>query len=461
MDDIKRRNTDGIRPQASIRRRVSPEPVLIEQKAEKPEEYPNEPEEDRSRHQSFIEKYAEKSSEGFVVTDSLSPVERRFAFPWVWKWSFLGGGIFLMLVAGLLSTVLARVTVVVKPRVENIVLKDISVAFDASVSKVLLPQKVLPAERLEFPKSLIEEFEATGTKNIEEKARGKVQLYNSYSSSPQSLVENTRLLTDKGVLYRLTKTMVIPGAEIQEGKIVPKFVETEVVADKVGEESNYTGEIKLNIPGFKGTPKYEGFYAVVPSGFAGGFRGEARVVSRQDLQKAQESLSKKLYDELKAEIVRKTPHDFLLIDALREIQITKIDAPKENTRRDKFPVEVKGIGRLIVFREKDVKDLVKEVLSSEKGKELVEDSINLQYRVRNIDFAKGRAEAVLSGEVKLRSVVPLDEIAGMLVGKKEGSIIEALKGRQELTSFQVAFFPPWIFSSPKNQAKIKLIVDKE
>lgn len=359
----------------------------------------------------------------------------------------------------LLSTVFARVTVDIKPRIETIALQHISVAFDTSVSQTLIPQKVIPGEKFDFTQSAKDEFLATGKQHIEDRARGTVKIYNSFSSTPQNLVINTRFLADNGVLFRLAKTITIPGAKIDQGKIVPQFVEAELVADKAGEGANLSGTPTLKIPGFKGSPKYDAFYAA-SSGFSGGFRGEAVVATADDIKKAQEQMTKRVYDNLRQEMARKVPSGFKVIDALEEIKITKVDAPKENTRGDRFMVTAGAVGRLIVFREKDVVDLLSQLsIKEDATKIFVPGSAALTYQIRAIDFEKGRADILVDGEMKIKSVIPGAELAGILQGKKEGTLIEALKNRPDIASFRLSFFPPWIASAPSDLQKIKVITE--
>lgn len=419
---------------------------------------------------TFMDKYAsarrEEPEQGIIITDisslenELGGEESKKLFTRPLRWWALGSIVAMVILVFLVSTVFARLTVTLKPKLENMVLKDVSVTLDSSVPKVLSAERVIPAERLEFVRSAAEEFDATGQKFIEEKARGKVQIYNSYSSSPQTLVENTRFITDSGILYRLTKNTLIPGAKVGEGKIIPKFVEVELAADRAGEEANFEGEVNLKIPGFKGSPKYSGFYASSLSGFSGGFRGDTRVVSKSDLVKAEEFVTKKAYSEVKEEIARKIPPEFSLIDALREVEITKIDIPRENTRRDRFSAEAKAVGKVIVFRGEDIKEFLKAaVLKDDKTKELISDTVSVRQQIRSVDFSKGKADVSLQGEIKVKSVIPEGEFASLISGKKEGSIIELLKQRPELSAFRLAFFPPWRFSSPQEIEKIKFVIE--
>ena len=366
---------------------------------------------------------------------------------------------FLVLVV-LISTVFARASLTVKPRVESSTLDNITITLDSSVSAVLGDKRVIPAERLVFTKKISDTFPTTGKEMIEERARGTAKIYNRFSSSPQSLVATTRFVTDDGVLYRLPRSITVPGAKIEKGEIVPQFIEVEFVADHAGEGSNLGGEVTLKIPGFRDDPKYDGFYAIAEKGFSGGFRGEARVVAREDLRKAEENITKRVYDEVLQEFAGKVPSEFKLVEALREIQITNIAAPAEKSRRDEFVAEAEARGRTIVFRERDLLGLLDLlIIGDDETREFVEDSSNLTYQVLNIDYEKGRATVSLRGSIKTKAVIPEKELRALAVGKKEGSLIEFLKGRPELSSFRISFFPPWISKAPADENKIRIFVE--
>lgn len=377
------------------------------------------------------------------------------------RFGILCGFVTVVALGAILSTVFTRLTVTIKPRVEAITIERLLASLDTSVSKILVAPKVIPAERFEFTRQTVGEFDATGSSFIEEKARGMVKLYNGFSSSPQRLVPETRFVTDSGILFRLPKAVIIPGAQIEEGKIISQFIEIELIADQAGDSSNIKNEQKLLIAGFKGSPKYEGFWAIASNGFTGGFRGQARVVTKDDINRAEEAVTRQVFEELKGEIDRKIPPEFRRIDGLREIQIVNVETPPLNIRRDKFSVTATAVGRTLVFRESDVMSLVRSlVFRNDPMKEYIEGSGLVEYQVGQVDFLRGTAGVFLQGAMKARAVIPNQEIVALVRGKKEGSLKEFLKNRKDVASFAVSFFPPWILKSPGESNKIKVIIDK-
>ena len=371
------------------------------------------------------------------------------------RWGMAAGGIAVAGVILFISTAGASVTIAFKPHMDDVALQDIGVAFDTSVAKVLVPQKVIPAEELSFLKKREQSFPTTGKQQIADRARGKAAIINKFSSSPQTLVAGTRFLTDAGILFRLPKSVTVPGAKIDQGKIVPQSVDTDLVADAPGERSNIAGAVTLKIPGLKGTPKYEGFFATVVQGFSGGFQGEATVVSADDLKTGQEQVTKTLFDDLQAEIGRKIPPGFTALKELQNIEITKVTAPAAGTHVEQFSVSAEATGKALVFREEDAVALVKSfALADASDQEFVPGSSQLQYHSRSIDFNKGRAMMTIAGSIKTKTVVHQEELASLVAGKKSGSIADALRVRPEIASFHISIFPSWRASAPSDPAKI-------
>lgn len=368
------------------------------------------------------------------------------------------GGIAIALAFVLISTVFARVTVVVKPRVDEASFTRVGALFDASVSKVLFSQKVIPAETLRFSRTVAKDFPATGTARVEERARGKISVFNAFNSSPQPLIAGTRFMTEAGTMYRIQKPVTVPAARIEEGKVVPQSAEAEAVADAAGEGANLPGPVSLKLPGFQGTPRYLGFYATAEAGFSGGFRGEATVVSKDDLARAEEETTKAVFGDLEKEMARTLPAGLSMIKELREIEIIKIDAPKAGARSGQtFTARAEAKGTIIAFRESDVTALLISFAAAEnENSEFIPGSARLSYAVKSIDFEKGRAEVEIGGGMRIRAKISERELAALIVGKKEGSAAELLKARQELASFRLSFFPPWRAAAPKDPAKIRI-----
>lgn len=457
-----RRHTDSVRSRNEIPK-IAPAQIPEKIVAPKKEIFPSLPEKT-----TFLERSGSSiiSSKSFPsVQDTPFKTELlRSGIPFIKHKNILalclGLGI-TFTVALLLSTVFARVTVTVKPAVESLQIQDTEVLFSASVSEVNAATRTIPAEFLSFDGSLSEDFNATGNDYVNQKAIGRVRIYNAFNISPQALVASTRFVSDSGVLFRIPKSIMIPAAKKDNADVlIPQFIETDLVADKPGAESNIEGEVKLRIPGFKGGPKYDGFYAVAQKGFSGGSVGQGRVITSDDLTKAQENVSKQVFDNLKREMAQKISANFRLVDSLSEIAITNISAPKEKIKADRFTVTVKAVARVFVFRDGDVVKLLHEfLLKGDVTKAFIDASADFHYQIKNANYDRKIAHVNMNGTIKTKKVILAQDLANLVAGKKEGSLIDTLNKRRDISTFRVAFFPPWMFSAPSDTRRIHVIIE--
>ena len=359
-----------------------------------------------------------------------------------------------------LSTVFASVNIMVSPRKDTVAIENIPVTFRADAADVNPDQHVIPAQFLTITKSVSEAFPATGNAMAAEKSKGMAKIYNGFGSQPQTLIARTRFVTEEGLVYRLPKSIVVPGASIENGKIVPRFIEAELFADEAGEGFNRKGPLKMTIPGFKGTPRHDGFWAEAADGFNGGFRGEARVVSGQDRTGAEEQITKRAFDGIKQELSSLVPPPLTTAEGLHEIEITSLTVPEENTRADRFDARADATARIVAYRPADIALLLGHIiLKNDTGRSIIPDEINVRFRLTDMNAEEKRAYADMRGEAGIRYAVNPDDVAAKATGKTKEEIARILKELQVFSGFRISFFPPWRSRAPSNPAKVRVVTE--
>jgi|GEM_PF-469056 hypothetical protein len=147
---------------------------------------------------------------------------------------------------------------------------------------------------------------ATTEQQSERRASGTIVVYNNYNTSEQRLVKKTRFEDDKGHVYRINESIVVPGIHTEEGKTVPGSLEVTVYADEPGEEYNI-GLADFTLPGFKGTSQYNKIYARSKTLMTGGFIGMEKIASDADIATTRATLEKTLMDTLLIDARNQTP----------------------------------------------------------------------------------------------------------------------------------------------------------
>lgn len=245
---------------------------------------------------------------------------------------------------------------------------------------LLKAKKDALGEELSFKMIILEnsdssEVQATEEKELQRKASGSIIIYNAYSSKSQKLITRTRFETPDGKIYRINKSVVVPGTTVQNGEIVPGSIETVVFADIPGEEYN-AGLTDFTIPGFKGDPRFSKFYARSKTSTEGGFSGIIKTASSEDLDNALNSIENSLKEILLSQARLQVPDDFILYDNAVFFEFNNTTKQKETT---KGPILVTETGKLhgVIFNRAELsKHVAMNFIGSYGGEDVI---------VRNLD----------------------------------------------------------------------------
>lgn len=354
---------------------------------------------------------------------------------------------------------------VVLPRAEiTITTKKIPWEFNNLVT--IEKNGVVPSYAVSGKKNAQMSFPATGKKMTSQKAFGTITVYNGYSSKPQQLVATTRFATDNGIIVRLTKNITIPGAKIDNGTITPSSIEADVIADKPGVAYNIGPVKKLTIPGFKGTPKFDGFYGEIQKPLAGGFVGENAYPTDADIKAAKIKITAVLEESLRSQMaVDRASSAYIIIDGAKQIVITKTDVNPQANAKGEFSVFGEAEFKAIGFKENDMLGFLtgkmKEALMGENQKAAyVFKETNLTYGVPKADFAALN----MSLPVDLKSIVeqPIDmsKLRNEVIGKSENDLKAILFAIPGIDKAEVTLWPGYVtgISSDPSPNTLKFII---
>ena len=373
------------------------------------------------------------------------------------KFSLIGG----LLVIGTIFFIylfwfkLPKTTIILYPKKTQKIIET-SLAC-APIEKIDFENKILPAKVVKFERFFEKVFKATGKKKIETYAKGKVRVYNAFSSEPQILVKNTRFLGEKSKkLFRLKKRIVIPGAKVIEGKIVPSFVEAEIVADKPGEEFNI-GKDKFWLPAFKEShsPRYYKVWAETIQEIKGGESKEVSIVTEKDLENATSSVEKILTSLLETEFSEKTK-DYLKPSKSYQIKIEyQNQLPKPGEIAEKFSIKAKAFLEGFVIEKKDLEEISKKILSESFNLEKWK-IVSIKEDFSNPEFEKTSPLLRFEAKIKINLARKIDSqfLKEKIKGEKEENLKNFLSNLDEIEKAKITFWPFWIKKVPKNPQRI-------
>lgn len=242
---------------------------------------------------------------------------RRGGFKYA-KWLYAGGGIIIavLIIAFLFSVMFGGAEVTVHPKTQTLTVNGDFTAVRENPAKGDLSYNVMTLESMQT-----KDLPATGTEHAEEKASGQIIIYNNYNTLPQRLIRNTRFETPDGLIYRIDKSVVVPGETKANGTTTPGSVEVTVYADQAGDKYNI-GLVDFTIPGFKGAPQYDGFYARSKTPMTGGFVGDRNTVDDTALANARDAMHTALKKELMGKVSSQRPDGFISFDPATYVVFT-------------------------------------------------------------------------------------------------------------------------------------------
>jgi hypothetical protein len=329
---------------------------------------------------------------------------------------------------------------------------------EGSVSKIDAADSIIPAQVFSVPKNITQLFAASGEQSVSVKAQGIVTIYNAYSSSPQTLVATTRFVTPDGKIFRLVNEVVVPGAAVTNGEIVPSSINASVVADQPGPSYNVSSTPKLAIPGFAGGPKYNAFYGSIASGTSGGFVGNRAVPTASDIATAKQKVTDILTSDLQSGLAGSYTSNFKILDGATSVQITRISVNTTTDANGNFSVFGEGKFLAIGFDETAFKAFLLSLAQSTESSSTFSD-LTLNYASATPDFTNGTLSFSLNAQGSLEPLFPMDDFVASIAGKKIGDAKNIISALPELQEGAISVWPAWLWQIPTNTKKIQVTVD--
>ncbi len=329
---------------------------------------------------------------------------------------------------------------------------------NTAVSKVDADKNILPAEVFTANKNMSQPYPATATKNVSQKATGNITIYNAYNSSPQTLVATTRFETPDGKIFRIISSVVVPGAKITNGKIVPSSIDAPVAADQPGPSYNVGPAAHLSVPGFKGSPRYDGFYGELKAATTGGFIGMKAVPTDKDIADAKSKTLDVLKTALQSNFVTSYPPDFKVLDGASNFNLTKLTVNPDTDANGKFSVFAEGSISAIGFREADLKNVLIALESKDNPGDAF-NQLNLNYSQVQPDFKAGTVSFSLSAQGVLTAAFSTDDFKAKILGQKVDAVRKMIAPLQGLSDARVSLWPVWLSTLPKDPKRVTLVVN--
>jgi len=338
---------------------------------------------------------------------------------------------------------------------------DQQIAVDRQITELSIDKKAVPGVLLESQKETTKNFPSTGKKEIGEKAKGKVTVYNNFDSSAHKYSKGTKH-TSQGKVFTADTDFTASAASISlvGGKVnvAPGEVTVDVTASLPGDVYNLEAASTYTIENAPAQIFGKG------TQMAGGLSKQVSVVEEVDLDKAAEDLRTSLISEAKSDVFKQAEAQGL---TLAEGAVTSETLAVNNSKSvgeeaENFDVNLKikvyGVG----FKDKDVRDLAVRLAenSFSENKMIVgPEKADFHYEpIVTEDAAAGlNLKTSLTGKVGIR--IASAAIQSSLRNKSKTEALKLLSEHEGVERASVTLWPQQLNRLPFFASRIAIVFD--
>lgn len=374
--------------------------------------------------------------------------------------TFIVAGLVISFVS-ILYISMGSAKITIKPRTHALDL-SLKVTSSDQILAVDPELKKIPGQLFSLQKKVEETFQATGEREVVQKAKGKITVYNGYGTTPQVLIATTRFESTGGMIFRTLKTITVPGTKVQNGKIIPGNIQVEVIADKAGDLYNISSD-RFTIPAFKergDTDRYQKFYGISETAMTGGIIGKAKVVTDQDYIQAKEIVSKKLLSAMEGELKAKTV-GLLVLGSSKPLTSNTTSTAQPDEAVDTFTVSETAELQTIGFKELSLLELITKHIENINDLTVLPERLKLDFKDLKFNNEKGSLNFTVYIKGPAYSRIDEEKIIADLMGKNEQNIKNYIGSLEYISSARVILSPFWVKRVPANREKIKLDIQYE
>lgn len=319
-----------------------------------------------------------------------------------------------------------------------------------------LSQKILSAKVIEASLDGSVSTNATGKKEVGDKAKGVITLYNS-SNTKKTVPAGTVLISSNDLEFVTDKETVVASAsgDIFSG-IKSGTSQVGVTAKNIGTEYNLPSNTKFTIPG---TSSLAGKN---DNAFSGGTKKEVTVVAKKDIDTLTANLAKDLEGRARNVIKDKVSSDRAILPIFTNITISKKSVDNDiGEEAKKVTMTGTVLFRTLEYSTSDLNELAKSALKGRYSQDLAISEKGISARLENINVTKDEVTASLVMNAALLPKLDKNTLVQELTGKsfddakKYLTTIPQIRSADIVLSPNIPFLPKLL---PRRSSNITVVL---
>lgn len=297
-----------------------------------------------------------------------------------------------------------------------------------------------------------------GTEHADVKASGNITVFNDYSTSPVTLIKNTRFATPDGLIFRVPDQIVIPG----KSGTTPGEVTVTVQADQAGANYNVGPIAKFTLPGLQhNAAMYNNIYAQSAAAFTGGFSGDRPAAAPGAMDSALAAVRDRLDSKAK-DAVQSSATTTILSNL---VKITYQDGPQTTQSNGSVLIHETAHVQIPEIANSDLASAV----ASSVGIDTANTPLNLvpgagfgltSNSASSTALGVDPLQLTLTGAAQLVWQVDPTAVAQALAGKSSAAFQTVTQGFPGIDKASAHIEPFWRSTFPGNAADITVVVEQ-
>ena len=398
-------------------------------------------------------------------TESKKPVKKSVKVPSInslRKKILIGGGVTVLVVGFLIwALVFAPFASIVIKAKTSIVEVEKTLSLIPSGDKDAANGLLQPVVKQQKSTDKVE-FEATGTKEVGEKATGTVafcydaQPFSGQTGDPNiiSLKAGTRLFAD-GVLFSTDGPVDIKGGQDESGKCAT-YYSVKATAVNIGEESNVENNTQFTVSG------QSGLVAVAKGDFTGGSKRNIKVVQQSDVDKAVDELDETGEpDKMKKELRDQMAETTVVVDSSfttsrGDVQLSPAIG-EEVKEGEKATASIETTYTMIGINKNDLGEIVDAQVAEQvdEDKQKVYDNGLDEVKFSDFQITENGYIVTITTEAHVGPVIDENKVKEQSKGKKSEEIKALINQIDGVADVNVTMSPFWV-TTVGSENKIKV-----
>ncbi|PIP51474.1 hypothetical protein COZ61_00340 [Candidatus Berkelbacteria bacterium CG_4_8_14_3_um_filter_33_6] len=303
-----------------------------------------------------------------------------------------------------------------------------------ATSKDSLTANQVSGKILTFEAKAQEDFQTTGKKNVGEKAKATIMVYNSWSTEIQTVAKDS-VFKKNDLEFILLSDISVPGATLSltEGKIstVAGKTSATIEAKEAGDNYNVSSG-RFIIESISGE-KREKIYGETDKSMTGGSTQEIKIISQEDYNLAVEKLENLAKEEAKNKLVEQNKELQIFVDAISTETVDKKSSKNIGSEAEKFNLLVKVKATVIGVDANEYKnkfiELIKKQVPEDKSLNLRENDA-IEIKIETQDYANKKLSTISNISTQLSPKLDLEKIKKEIVFKPESIAEDMIKSDQ-------------------------------